>query len=281
MSLDPTKTLSLRKKAIAQIERRFKILKRLIIQSLIKGGVFASKGGILANAEPLDPPPFGYATDKERIEAFMAWLRKTIAEAVWDGVTEAERLWLNQIIEQAYVKGIAFSQSSIENVSPIATDGVVIQSFVQTTAQRLLVPMHLDRVSYIYTRTFTDLKNVTEVMASQMQTVLSDALFGGLGAKETAEKLLEKIEKIGVNRAKLIARTEIVNAYQQAVITEGELYTQVTGEEVFYKWQTAEDERVRSTHRARNNKIYTKKQVITLVGEPNCRCRVFLAFKKD
>jgi hypothetical protein len=86
--------------------------------------------------------------------------------------------------------------------------------------------------------------------------------------------MADRIDKIGKVRGRLIARTEIIKAHQTAAIQEAELLEAETGYTINMEWSTCIDGRERPTHHDRNNKIYTKEKVQTLLGEPNCRCSV-------
>jgi SPP1 gp7 family putative phage head morphogenesis protein len=270
---DPTKTVALRSKAIKEIAKRFNLLKKLINETIIKNVFFA-------NIEALDPDRFVYATDSVKIKEFELWLKKAIAEIIFDN--QEQVIWLNKLIDLAYTRGISFALAALEANAPeilgITSDKNLNYVLALTPQQRFLLPAHIDKVRYIYSRVYTDLKNVTETMAAQIQKELTDGVLNGLNPRVVAGGIVKKVDTIGKVRANLIARTEIVNASHQAKLVEGDNYQAVTGEAVKYKWRTSQDERVRSTHAARHNKIYTKQQVIPLLGEPNCRCGIFLHF---
>ena len=45
-----------------------------------------------------------------------------------------------------------------------------------------------------------------------------------------------------------------------------------TGDEGLLLWVTQGDERVRTTHALRNQKLFTPRAAANLINEPNCRC---------
>ena len=71
-----------------------------------------------------------------------------------------------------------------------------------------------------------------------------------------------------LNRNKLIARNETGNLYA------GELRELMETNEIeFFVWKTMEDNRVRYSHAARNDKVYDVRRVDLLPGQDfNCRC---------
>lgn len=271
MSKDPTNTLTIRNKAIAEINRRFKKIIALVRKSILKTGY-------INNADEFQEK-FYYRNDEAYVDDFYLWLQQIIDEIVFDNksVSDAELIFISDYLKQAYVKGIGVTQAYIKTQQPESTQQGF---FPQSNEQRLLLPQHVNRTEQLYTRVYTDLKGVTDTMSTQMRRVLSDGIFQGQGIEKIADSLVDRVEKIGITRAKLIARTEIIRANQVAVIEEGRFYQDNFAVDVYYRWRTSTDERVRDTHRTREGKVYTDKQVTRLIGEPNCRCRVFLVFDK-
>jgi SPP1 gp7 family putative phage head morphogenesis protein len=90
---------------------------------------------------------------------------------------------------------------------------------------------------------------------------------------------LERRIGVGRARANRIARTEIIEAHQEASLTETELLESELGVTFNMEWLTTKDGRERDSHRARDGKIYTKEKCRSLMGEPNCRCAVFPSIK--
>ena len=119
------------------------------------------------------------------------------------------------------------------------------------------------------------------MMSKQMSYILSESVAMGRGARETAKMLAGRVDKIGITRAKLLARTEIVETHNVAAINEGLVIEDQTGVEMMMKWTASIDGRERPSHRARNGKIYTKEEVRPLLGEPNCRCSISAVFDED
>ena len=83
-----------------------------------------------------------------------------------------------------------------------------------------------------------------------------------------------RVDKIGISRSRLIARTEIINAHKLGKIMEGQALQELLGEEIVYRWKTSGDTVVRPEHVGRNLKYYSFTRVLQLIGEPNCRCAV-------
>ena len=89
---------------------------------------------------------------------------------------------------------------------------------------------------------------------------------------ELAKRINDRVDHIGMTRAKLLARTEVVYASNAAALNEFQAAERTIGKKILAQWWTALDERVRDTHRIRQARIYNFKTAETLLGEPNCRC---------
>ncbi len=256
---DPTRTLTLRAFAVSELNRRFNEIKRVVRLTVSETNL------LTVNAEPAGASRFAFLRDAEKVGEFESWLDEQVQEEILGGGTPGEN-WLNGYVGTSYGRGAQKTRSVIAR--KYANAGLLPTSSIFTN------PAHIERAELIYTRTFSSLKGVTDVMGQQMSRVLSDGILRGQGIKEISDGLTNRIDKIGKTRATLIARTEIVNAHNTASITEAETLEGSIGEEVKMRWQTALDGREREEHHNRHNKIYTKKVAATLIGEPNCRCAI-------
>lgn len=280
MREDPTRTIALRKKFISQINKRLKELKGIIRKAIIEDDCFGikkdkSKILSLSLVSKLSSPGakvWQYRNDVEKVEEFVDWLKEQeelgILERVPNTLTGKKDPWTNTYIQTSYQKGILQARSELGALGvnlPSTKDIFEINGVFNQ-------PIHVERIESIFTRVFSDLKGVTEVMDRQISRQLSLGLAEGKGPYEIARLLNNRVDKIGITRARLIARTEIVRTHNVAAMNEFERLESIVGEEILVQWWTALDERVRSSHEDRHGKIYKKKKARGLIGEPNCRC---------
>lgn len=273
-NVDPTRTLTLRSAFVADATRRFRALAQVITESVVDRDVFQlGRPNIIGNLEPASPNAFIGLSKAEQITAFNEWLEEQEAAGILEvvpGPAGAQRAWSDQYVRSSYQRGL---DKSLRDLRAKGID-------VPTTTLGgtggvggvLLTPFHQERVQVLFTETFTALENVAAAMNEQIRRVLAQGIAEGIGPEEMARRINDRVDKVGLTRAKLVARTEVVKSYNTSQVAEYQRAETVIGEEVFVQWQTAEDERVRSSHRARNQKIYTKEEYLTLIGEPNCRC---------
>jgi hypothetical protein len=260
---DPTRTLTLRNRAVREINRRFGKIKQLINESLVKNNA------LQINARALTESDFIFMRTPEKLERFDVWLDSGISELILSGsttVNSPDVNWLLVYLQESYIRGVKGSNAAFartygrnevpERVIPITT------------------PIHVESMQMLFTRDFNQLKGITQAMSQQMNYILSKRVLEGKGIRKIAKELNDRVDKIGISRSRLLARTEIINAKNLASIVEADEISGFLGEPVVFQWFAGSDARVRDEHRRRDNKYYTKEKVMGLIGEPNCRCAV-------
>jgi SPP1 gp7 family putative phage head morphogenesis protein len=305
--LDPTQTIVLRQRFITQINKRFRNLKGAINHKLIDERYLDSIP-LIGQADRR----YIYRYADEKIKGFMEWLRNEEAKGILEMVPGPgvgfSRLgqdvpWTNTYIQSAYQKGIAHARADLRR------EGLDIPEMTPLPGQDAIsaafnAPFHSERVALVYTRAFNGMEGITAQMNTQISHVLASGMVEGRGINEIARGIIDRIQKLdsfdefvkfgrsprAIVRARMIARTEIVYAHNNATLNEFERIENFTGEKIKVRWFTARDERVREEHAARHNVIYTRKEAETLIGEPNCRCSLLpyisihgnsIAFEKE
>jgi SPP1 gp7 family putative phage head morphogenesis protein len=144
---------------------------------------------------------------------------------------------------------------------------IISQRLRDDRSVQLVVPqLQLEQVNLI--------KSIPLQAGERAQKLAYEAALDGRRSTEIAE-MLANTENVTKSRATLIARTETAKA--NAMITQAR--AQEAGIE-YYRWETAEDDDVRESHREMANKIFRFSDPPTLSdgttgnpGEfPNCRC---------
>ena len=272
---DPTRTVGIRARFMADDTRRYRNLMAAIRVSVVDRdvlGLGAPQMPMGLVATPADPTDFVFLRDPEKMTQFMSWLDEQEAASVLEiipGPTGPEP-WSNQYIRGSYQKGLA------DSLAKLKRKGVDVPSTVLPGRGNVIgifnQPFHQERVQLIYQRVFSELEGVTKAMDARISEVLASGMIEGISPNEMARRMNDRVDKIGLTRSKLVARTEVVETYNQAAVGEYRRASAIIGEEILVEWFTAEDERVRSSHRARHGKIFTQEEFLQLIGEPNCRC---------
>jgi len=133
-------------------------------------------------------------------------------------------------------------------------------------------PVSVERVKVLASRTYTEMKGITEAMSQQMSRVLVDGLIAGQSPREVAKALNERVDAIGKARAFTLARTEIIRAHANGAL-DGLEELGVTEVGVAVEWSTAKDGRVCPMCAAMQGVVFTIEEARGLIpAHAGCRC---------
>ena len=271
--IDPTRTVVLRRKYERDMVRRFKALRRLIREAIQVNDVFALKDPEPAfRAQQQNVPPrgaFAFPRSDAKVSAFRNWLR----QASHAGILEvhpgtplqsaAARAWQNVYLQTAYQSGLSQAASNMR-----AAGADVQDSWVQSAFFR---PVHADRAGLIYTRTYNDLQGITDSMSAAISRTLAQGIAEGRGVVELAKTLADKVD-IGINRARVLVRSETIRAHADATLNA---YREagLEGVTIEAEFTTAGDNKVCPKCRDLEGEIFTIEEAQGVIPvHPNCRC---------
>jgi SPP1 gp7 family putative phage head morphogenesis protein len=281
LQMDPTRTLTLRKKFVADVDKRFLALKKLITVSIVLNDCFGLKPRVTAPTPffiqaAAKPGQFAFDRSSAKVEGFMAWLAEQEAAGVLQMAQKSriggavEQPWTNIYIDTAYQRGIRRGRQELRN------QGVDIPGFGDKQLRDPIMtafnqPIHADRVGLIYTRAYSDLKGITGVMDTQISRVLAQGIAERRGPRELARTINERVDAIGITRARTLARTEVIRAHHAANIQEYR-NAGVEGVSVKAEWSTA-GFNVCPICSALQGKVFTLDEIEGMIPKhPNCRC---------
>lgn len=271
LRLDPGNVLTTQRAFENELVRRFTKIKQAIRQLVVDEDCFGLKDQPKANTR------FAFSTSANKVQSFMSWLEEKNNQGILDitlvGDTRrfaGRKTWENMYIDSAYKKGMVFGDKQLKKKglrpSSLPPKAVYpVDSFFNA-------PMHADRVGLIYTRTYNSLKGVTDAMDAAISNTLAQGIAEGKNPNELARDMAEDVDGIGIRRAKLIARTEIMRAHNVAMINT---YREagVVNVEVQAEWSTAGDGRVCPDCESLEGKVFSLSQIETLLPlHPQCRC---------
>jgi SPP1 gp7 family putative phage head morphogenesis protein len=306
LQLDPTRTLSTRKRFVAQMVKRFGQLKGAINKFIIvDDGLLTSDFDTLLNLNIRvneTPAEWRSKYDANKIPRFMEWLERqnekfilskgksgieligqvppffagqaSGIEGTLSGLGDelSERAistnWTDVHIRSAYQKGVTRAQQELNKA------GANVPLFQNTTEGLggvFNAPFHADRARLAFTKTFEGLKGITKAMDAGISSVLAQGMAEGRSPREIARNINNRVDKIGLTRAKTLARTEVVSAHHQANINEYER-AGIEGVKVKAEWSTA-GFNVCPICQGNEGRIFTLDEIRGLIpAHPNCRC---------
>ena len=242
---DPTKTLTLRTKFANDVSGRF-------------NKVRASVNNYVKNIEENG---FIFETDVQKLEQFNIWLQQQIDTDIL-AVSDLTP-WTDEYIQKGYQSGTKHGLNEL---------GKAGYNDLLTIEQSLALPVNRESLQLLYTRTYVGLEGITTSMATQMSRILAEGFANGTNPNDIARTMSNSIDKINRTRAKVLARTEIINAHANATLNNYEL-AGVEEVNVIPEWLTAGDSRVCPICKALSQQSYTLESAKGMIpAHPNCRC---------
>jgi SPP1 gp7 family putative phage head morphogenesis protein len=121
-------------------------------------------------------------------------------------------------------------------------------------------------LSILNNRNISAIMGINDELAKRVKESLTTGILKGEGMERLAERLSEDTS-IPITRARIVARTETMYAFNNAALTEFERFGIHTVE-----WLTAEDERTCKRCGPLNHKVFKMGQQPDCPLHPNCRC---------
>lgn len=284
---DPTRTTGLRQRFVRQMNRRFEDLKRLIRISIVDNDCFAIQPReTFVSLQALPARAFEFQRTEAKVAGFMAWLEEQEQLGILEKVyrpglrPSVGAAWTDLYIDSAYRQGIRRGQQELRRAGYPVSPWETVPGGISAVMSQ---PIHADRVTVIYSRTFEDLKSVTQVMNSQIRRQIADGLTSGLArglaegknpkviARELYKDVANRVDKIGKVRARAIARTEVIRAHHVASIQEYRR-AEVEGVMVKAEWLLGGGACPICEGLAADGP-YTLDQIEGMIpAHPNCRC---------
>ena len=285
---DPTHTTTLRNAFAREMNKRFIKLRGLIRDAIVAQDCFGLGPD---NYSASVHKAFAFERSADKVAGFMGWIDEQVKAEILELAPNygtrlgqsVDRAWTNMYVQSAYQKGIERGRAELiaagYDAPSIATSGGISAAFNG--------PQHLDRAGLIYTRAYTQLKNITDAMSNQISTVLSQGLMDGKSQANIARLLnktisgkggtLDLVDSLGrfmpaQRRASILARTEVIRAHHVATIQEYENWG-AAGVAVQAELRTAGDSHVCTECASLNGQVYTLEKARSLIPvHPRCRC---------
>lgn len=294
---DPTQTTVLRQAFVMDFNRRFNALVRLINEAIIRDDVFGLRndqitGTLLNKKVVVNQSPgrraFDFPKSSDKVAAFMRWFRRQVEnelltvvdlERVGDSVNAA---WTNVYIESGYKSGITSARAQLAR-------GFDVPSLESTggIGASLASPLHVDRLGLLFTRTFNELKGITDAMDQQISRILTQGIADGISPRILARRLVATIQGGGADlgltdtlgrfipakrRAQILARTEIIRAHADATLQEFATWG-IQGVKLKVEWITAGDNRVCARCADLEGSVFTLAEAAGKIPlHAQCRC---------
>jgi SPP1 gp7 family putative phage head morphogenesis protein len=274
--LDPTRTGQLRQAFARELRKRFRKIKGDVYQFVVTDDHLGLAANVTTNAPTVGagvPGRFSFTTDPEKLAAFRDWLRQRFQSELL-GRSDRE-LWQRYVAE-GFRRGAGRAFDDAKRADVVATTAVRGEDYAAGGRDEFLRsafgrPETAEKAKLLAARSFDDLKNVTEDVATKMGRVLTDGLVAGENPRQIAADLDDVLD-IGAARAELIARTEIIRAHAEGQLDAFDRLG-VTELGVEVEWSTAGDDRVCPECEDMDGKTFSVAEAHGMIPlHPNCRC---------
>lgn len=276
LAVDPSRTGMLRRQFMAELGRRFRSILAELIKLIVEEDAFGLKPprtNPFVKNELVTNERWRFLTKPQQVKAFQDWLKQQYQEKLLEEQKQAENAYWQHFVDEGYKKGAGRAFDDTRKVG-LQTDQTL--DFYNGSKQEFLrssfgAPETIEKVKLLAGRVFSELKGVTEDMATRMSRTLTEGLVQGQNPL-TMARTLSKDLSISRYRAETIARTEIIRVHAEGQLDAFQKLG-VTKLGVMVEWATARDERVCPKCRPLQGAVFTVKEAHGLIPRhPNCRC---------
>jgi len=274
LKIDPTRTGLIRRKFLADINRRLTKLIQEIHKLFVEEDAFG-----LAERKPLVVmaayQQYAFTTDARKLQAFHQWLKEQVDAGILivSGSGVPGQPWTYDYVESAYKKGVDRAYLDTNKAALAKSPAFYAGSRAEFLRTAFMQPIAMSNLELLSTRTFEQLKGFTNVMSQQLSRQLSIGFAQGWGPLKVAREMQKTIGGLSKSRARMIARTEIIHAH-----AEGQLdsFTLLGVDElgVMPEWSTAGDDLVCARCQAMEGQTFRVDEARGLIPlHPNCLSR--------
>jgi len=271
ISKNPTRTAGIERRWNREISRRWIGFKREVLKRL-------RSSGQVVNA---------FDMDAGQIRTFMAYFQAQVDSLLLGTATPPN--WQATYQVQSYQRAIERGRAQLraQGVRLTPTPGEVAQAAALDVdftispalsadfagASLAASPLHQESLEFLHTRSYESLKQWTDQMTRDVRQILTDGVRSGKGINELRKTIGERLA-VSESRARTIARTETIQAYQRGTINQAAQLAEELDEEVGLRWLTVGDGRVRHLHAGWHGKIMTEDEAFQNINRSpwNCRC---------
>ena len=271
LNRDPTRTTTLRKKFMGDMNRRFKKVAKATRELIVTDDVFGLKPPVPLSFN-VEAQAWRFRTDPDKLTSFNNWFKEQIDQDILTVTGPKAQPWTSPYVESAYKKGVERAYDDTHAAALAENVDFYEGSKQQFLNDAFRAPETVSKLRLLQLRTFEELRGVTAHMSQQMSRILAQGLADGSGPAKIAREMTKSIEKITRTRALVIARTEIIHAHAEGQLDSMERLG-IEKVEADVEWATAGDDRVCVRCQDLEGTIFTIDEARGMIPlHPNCRC---------
>lgn len=258
-SRDRTGSMTLLRKALAQINQRFDGLRKDVL------AIFA---GIPVYALNDEAALVRYGMTPEVMDQTMLDIQTALERWLQDGRQARYLFWWNPFVDQAAQLGTAQSAVNLAQLSSVYATARSLDQVLRSEPYRVRVGLARIK-SYEH---WTGLKGEAQ---SRLAGIIGRAVADGLNPRAAAKLIAEGLD-VTKSKARQYAQTDITDTLRQARWAEAEATTEELGIKIGMLWTSALLPTTRRTHATRNGGVYSTDEVRAFYSRDgnryNCHC---------
>lgn len=201
---EPTTTATLRDEYMAAMYTRWRTVKGLIRETV------AANDALRLSARLARPVrDFRFEQDADKEAAFTEWLGQAMDDEVLEPVPSQAVMnghhWTGSYARASSQKGIEFANRQLREAGVDSPDA-------EDLFNR---PVHQEQLRALYRRNFTQLEGITDAVSQDLSRTLTKALAEGINPREAARRINDRVDAVGLTRARTLARTETMHAHHR------------------------------------------------------------------
>lgn len=240
---DRTGSTSLLRKAIAEINRRFRGLQRDVLT------LFDSVSVLAVN----DERDYFYRMTPDQLAKLSAELAEALARWIADGRDPAHSFWWSSYVEDASQLGTAQSVANLSNLSAQYAATRSLATIIYSEPYKV-------RLGMAQLKSYEHWTGLASSVRSELSQIVGRAVIDGKNPKAVRKEIVERLG-VSKSRAEQYAQTDITDTLRQARMAESDHAEQELGLKIGLLWTSAFLPTTRESHAARSGHVYTSNEV--------------------
>jgi SPP1 gp7 family putative phage head morphogenesis protein len=218
---EPTQTRTLRQDYAQRLRGAWGRIRAAARTAVLDRDVFGLQTEALASTPRRRQ--FDHDRVAQSVQAFRRWLT---TQAQRDIVNEYGRGG-NEYIREAYARGVRDARVELNTLDVEALQATAgLEALQEDTSEiaatALQIEPHAEQLEAMLNKNLSSLEGLTADTAQDLSRELTEGLQAGESPNQIAQTISDRIESIGITRATVIARTEIMDSYNTARLQEWE-----------------------------------------------------------
>lgn len=258
---DRTGTAGIRRRASAEIRKRYDALERDVLAIFDRIPAYA--------VNDLRTPEVRYGLLPEDLAGIAEELQATLARWIADGRDPAYFVWWEPYQQEAAQLGTAQSAANLSNLSPAYAAARSLEQIIYSEPYR-------NRAKLAKFRSYEHWTGLAAEQRTKLAQVIGQAVADGTNPRVTRQAIQEALG-VGKARALLYAQTDIPGTLRDARQAESEQAEVELGIKTGLLWTSAFKPTTRPWHASRSGKVYSRAEVNAFYAEGGNRWNCFCA----